>query len=104
MRLIDIVEIQNRLEEIAKEEKIEGVKERLRQAVDNYSVAYGKYWDDPNNFEFKIDALEYGIEQATIYIQQKFIEQEVAEENDDWHKSRDAWLSVQRRQYDKIKR
>lgn len=66
------------LENLAKEFKIEGLQERMYQAISNYQIAN---WRERNTMNLIKDSIKYGVEQGELYLQMIAINQQKSDYN-----------------------
>ena len=79
-----LLQIMHNLEELAREYEIEGVSERMEQATFNYQIAHWRDYDRHPSMLLLEDALAYGCDVISEYIQKCEIKRQYSMEEDDW--------------------
>ncbi len=74
----ELLSMKKDLEELGREEGIEGVEDRIQCAMDNYKVAHWREYPDNRRLQVIFNALAYGVEAGSRYIQERLVERKNA--------------------------
>lgn len=93
MTLIDLLEKRKYLVRGANAHNVEGIRERIEQAKNNYMLCHNKTPTYGNYFLLNYEALKYALEKGKELVMDCIHTQLNAEERDDWHYARNDAIS-----------